>query len=306
MTKTLRNVALQAAIPLLCGLVVLNAYVVAKNIKTIALDAGQRERASEINAGISRIAFDLQAMETGQRGYLLTGDPSYLQPYNEAAGRLDARFAQLRSTLNGKDRLVEAQLESTATAKIAEMEETIRLRQQGYRHRAFLVVDSNRGKELMEEARTKLAALSAAQISNAARSDRAMGESVRRAVRQSVLASGMLLVVTVITFLALNHHRRVLAIAAAARAQELRAATVQLERVTSTVLNEVRGPVEEMRNHANSLLDLYGGFLPHQGQEKAERIENGAGQMMRVLDDLFANAPPVKVEPLAHPHTLSA
>jgi CHASE3 domain sensor protein len=48
-----------------------------------------------IQADISGVLKDLTDMETGQRGYL-TGDPSYLQPYTDAKGRIGTDFAGLR------------------------------------------------------------------------------------------------------------------------------------------------------------------------------------------------------------------
>jgi CHASE3 domain sensor protein len=294
MTNTLRKIALQITIPVLWGLIVLNAYLVSKNLKLIQKNTTQRVEASEMQAGISDVAFDLQDMETGQRGYLLTGDPSYLKPYSEANGRLAVHFANLRSRLMGKapqDRSLETQLESVAESKIAEMKETIRLRELGYRHRAFLIVSSNRGKDLMDEARTTLDALSLAQTRNVARYDREMSESVGRAVKESAFASCILLFVTVVTFLAFNRYRKRLEVGYARHAEELQATSLQLEQFTSTIFHDFRALVEQMRSYANTLLDVYGGFLPRQGQEKAERIEDGAGQMISLLDDLSKNSP---------------
>jgi len=42
---------------------------------------------------------DLTDMETGQRGYLLTADASYLQPYSEAKARIEKDFSSIRSGL---------------------------------------------------------------------------------------------------------------------------------------------------------------------------------------------------------------
>ena len=293
MTNTLRKIALQITIPVLCGLIVLNTYLVSKNLKLIQRNTAQRVEASEMQAGISNVVVDLQDMETGQRGYLLTGDASYLKPYNEANGRLAAHFANLRSRLAGKaprDRSLETQLESVAESKIAEMKETIRLRELGYRHRAFLIVGSNRGKELMDEARTTLDALSSAQTSNVVRYDQEMRQSISRAVQESALASFILLVVTVVTFVGFNTYRKRLEVWYARHAEELHATSLQLELFKSTIFQDFRARVEQMRSYANTLLDVYGGFLPRQGQEKTEHIENGADQMIRLLDDLSKNA----------------
>ena len=68
--------------------------------------------------------------------------PSYLQPYTDAKGRIETDFAGLRVGLvhrAERERSLESQLESLANSKQAEMERSISLRQQGYRHRAFML-----------------------------------------------------------------------------------------------------------------------------------------------------------------------
>jgi hypothetical protein len=189
------------------------------------------------------------------------------------------------------DRDLEAQLESVTESKIAEMKETIRLRELGYRHRAFQIVSSNRGKELMNQARTTLTALSSAQTRNVARYDEQMKESVSRAIRQLALASCILLAITVIALLAYDRYSKRLEIRYTRSSEQLHATSLQLEQVTSAIFHDVRELVGKMRSHANALLDVYGGFLPRQGQEKAERIEHEAGQMILLLDNLFTTSP---------------
>ncbi len=290
MTNTLRNIALQTTIVALGGLIALNAYLVSKNLAVIKSNAAHRVEASETIANISSVLIDLQDMETSQRGYLLTGDASYLQRYEDANARSATHFAKLRSTLTGKDRSLETQLESLAESKVAEMNETIRLRERGYRHRAFQIVGSNRGKQLMDEARATLDALSSAQASNVARYDRDLTESAGRAMKESIIASCVLLVVTVVTFLVFDMHRRRLERGYTRRQEELQATSLQLEQFTSTVFQGFRPQLEEMRGNASMLVGVYGGFLPRQGQEKAERIEDGAGQMICLLEDLSKNS----------------
>jgi len=294
MTNTLRNIVLRITVAVLCGLILVNVYLVSKNLKLIHKTATQRLEASNLQADISNVLLDLQEMETGQRGYLLTGDPSYLEPYSKANARLAAYFADLHSTLRAKaqqDPSLEGRLESLAELKIEEMNETIRLRELGYRHRAFQIVSSNRGKELMDEARTTLDALGSAQTGNIARYDAQMRENIGKAIKELVFANCILLGVTVVTLLAFDSYRKRVESRCARHAEELQATSLQLEQFTSTIFNDVRAPVGKVRSYANLLLDAYGGFLPRQGQEKAERIEKEAGQMIRLLDDLFKNAP---------------
>jgi CHASE3 domain sensor protein len=303
MTNTLRKIALQIAIPVVCGLILVNMYLVSKNVKVIQRSTAQRAEASEVQARIANVLVDLQDMETGQRGYLMTGDAAYLKPFNEANGRLSADFAALRTKLSGKDSSLEKQLETVATSKIGEMKETISLRERGYRHRAFLIVNSNRGKELMDEARSTLDALSATQNANVTRYEQEMAQSITTTVKESVLASIVLLVVSAVTFLGFHTYRKRLEIGCVRHTAELHAASQKLELYTSSIFHDLRARVEQIRAYAGTLLDVYDGYLPHQGQEKTEHIETEAGQILRLLDDLSDNSgsgDPVKVQDRRH------
>src|SRR5256885_3987936 len=53
-------------------------------------------RAREAQGALSAVRGALVDAETGQRGFLLTGDPRYLEPWHSAEMSLPARFADLR------------------------------------------------------------------------------------------------------------------------------------------------------------------------------------------------------------------
>lgn len=72
----------------------------------------------------------MQEAEAGQRGYLLTGDPDYLEPYQRAIIRLKPQLSLIRAQATRspqEDELV-SNLQVVTRAKFDEMEETIRLR----------------------------------------------------------------------------------------------------------------------------------------------------------------------------------
>ena len=290
MKNLLYKFALQATAPVLCGLIVLNAYFVVRNLRLLQTDTSLRLEASKLQADISQTALDLQAMETSQRGYLLTGDADYLKPYHAAQERLAAHFAALRSSLTARDRPVEAELESVASAKMAEMQETIRLREQGYRHRAFVIVGSNQGRDLMEKARTLLDSLSSAQARDMAASDKALSEGVGKTLKELAYANSILLVVTLGAMFVFHRYRSGLERGYAQHDEKLRATSRQLETLSSTIFHDCRALLREVQDHAASLLEAYGSFLPRQGHEKAQRIEEGAGRMVSVLDG-FSQTP---------------
>jgi len=72
----------------------------------------------------------LKDLETGQRGFLLTGSEEYLQSYHTGFVQIQAQFADLDALANRKalDGGLLAQLKQEIEAKLSEMEQTIRLR----------------------------------------------------------------------------------------------------------------------------------------------------------------------------------
>ncbi len=301
MKRFLWKLALQTTVPLLGMLVLVNAFLVWKNLGLIQQSTGLRVKASEVQAAIATVRIDLQTMETSQRGYLLTGDDSYLKPYHAAKEGFAHHLADLGGRLAGRDRPLVLQLESIAQAQIAEMDETIRLREQGYRHRAFLIVGSNHGQQRMEKAGELLNQLSSAQAGSAAGYESQWKESLRRTVLQSAYANAALLAVAFVTWFAFSRYRTRLELAYAQHDQQLRATSLQLGKVTSMMNHDFRVLPAEIQQHADALLDAYGDYLPPHGHQKVQRIRDGAGQMIGLLDGMSKPAPVSSPGPVAVP-----
>src|SRR6266567_8473652 len=170
----IRKATLRIGVPALLVCIALNTYLVVDHLRQMQKMAALTLESSMMQASISGVLKDLTDMETGQRGYLLTSDPSYLQPFTDARGRIETDFARLRAGLANRterERSLQSQLESLANSKQAEMERSIGLRQQGYRHRSFMLVDTNEGKDYMDEVRRIVSSLSSAESSNFVRLD---------------------------------------------------------------------------------------------------------------------------------------
>src|SRR3982075_71908 len=209
----IRKAALQIGVPALLAFMAWNAYLAVTHLNRMQKVAALTLESSAIQADLSGVLKDLTDMETGQRGYLLTEDPTYLQPYTDAKGRIGTDFAGLRLGLANRaerERSLESQLESLANSKQAEMERSISLRQQGYRHRAFMLVDSNEGMEYMDRARGLLSSLSVAETSSFARFDRQRNASLSKALAEIIVANSCLLVLTACLFGLIRYNGQVL------------------------------------------------------------------------------------------------
>src|ERR1700682_123397 len=95
----IRKVALRIGVPALLAFMAWNAYLAVNHLRDTQKIAALTLESSAIQSDLSAVLKDLTDMETGQRGYLLTADPAYLQPYNDAQGRIGADFAGLRAAL---------------------------------------------------------------------------------------------------------------------------------------------------------------------------------------------------------------
>ncbi|HEX7812803.1 MAG TPA: CHASE3 domain-containing protein, partial [Burkholderiales bacterium] len=58
----------------------------------------------EVMDGLANLLSLMKDAETGQRGYLIAGDPSYLEPYNAAVASVEAQFEKLRDLTVDNDR----------------------------------------------------------------------------------------------------------------------------------------------------------------------------------------------------------
>ena len=54
------------------------------------------DRSERVRDGLDRLLADLQDIETGARGYVITGDPSYLEPFEASLGKVNGQFESLR------------------------------------------------------------------------------------------------------------------------------------------------------------------------------------------------------------------
>lgn len=288
----IRKAALQVGVPALLAFITWNAYLAVNHLRQAQRIAALTIESSLTQADISGVLKDLTDMETGQRGYLLTEDPSYLRPFTDAKGRIGTDFARLRARLANRaeqERSQELQLESLAASKQAEMDRSISLRQKGYRRRAFMLVDSNEGMEYMESARGLLSALSQAEANNFTRFDRERSASQLMALKETIVTNLCLLVLTACLFGLARYHGQELEKQATQSRKELAIRDLQLTKLTSVLSNQARSKTSAIEANAQLLLENYGGFLPRQGQEYAEQIREASAQMERLRLDLVGS-----------------
>jgi CHASE3 domain sensor protein len=130
----------------------------------------------------------LKDAETGQRGYIITGDPAYLEPHQTSLGVFPAQLADLRR-LTADNPAQQQRLQTLTTliaAKLANLKETIELRERQGLAVASAAAMAQSGKRLMDDIRVLVAQGVADERSLLkSRTDQALADS--RHTTQSVL-----------------------------------------------------------------------------------------------------------------------
>jgi signal transduction histidine kinase len=121
----------------------------------------QIETAQQTRSAISKLVAQMLNAETGQRGYLLTGDARYLAPYNTATADINQNLTQLHGQFtHDPQQLADFDVLSQHVArKLAEMDLTVRMRKQGNEAGWKFVLSTDVGNEQMEVIREQSARL---------------------------------------------------------------------------------------------------------------------------------------------------
>ena len=107
-------------------------------------------------SALSRMMENMLDAETGLRGYLLTGDERYLQPYQKAAATINANLEELRGIYRDspEDQEDFTQLSRQIARKMSELDLSLRLRRQNNDDAWKFVLSTDVGKENMDAIRT--------------------------------------------------------------------------------------------------------------------------------------------------------
>jgi methyl-accepting chemotaxis protein len=109
----------------------------------------------QVRTELADLLSELKDAETGQRGYLITGDESYLAPYQSALAAIKGTLDDVRRlTADNPDQQRRlAAISPLVDAKLAELKQTIDLRRTNGFDAALKVVVSNTGKIYMDQIR---------------------------------------------------------------------------------------------------------------------------------------------------------
>jgi len=148
-----------AAIVIICGVLSLGAL--SRALMTRATVAHSRD----VLDASSDLLVALLDAETGERGYLLTRDTVFLEPFQGARLRTEDALARLRPLVAGRadEESRFDTLTTRARERLASLVTAIADAQHGQSELALGIVQHGPGKQLMDEARRQIAAIQASE-----------------------------------------------------------------------------------------------------------------------------------------------
>ncbi len=136
----------------------LSGTVAFRNTRTLRDDNAQIVHSHAVITALDGLLSTMQDAETGQRGFVLTGEEKYLEPYKNALTKVGpdidvvATLTQDNPTQQARIPLLRRHID----AKLAELKETIDLRRGKGQDAALAVVTTDRGKVEMDAVRSQL------------------------------------------------------------------------------------------------------------------------------------------------------
>ena len=205
---------------------------------------------------IGELKIALLSAETGQRGYVLTGEEAYLEPYKRALlsvhSTLDALETLIADTPVQRERL--DQVASLADAKLAELKQTVELRQTAGMAAATNVVNTHVGKGLMTRILSILGDLESAETLLLTQRNEERSQRFWWAGRVALASSGLALIVVALATLAVNGEvRRRAAVTRSLRESEERLRVTLRSIGDAVIATDARGDVVFMNRPAEVL-----------------------------------------------------
>ncbi len=300
--------------------VALNAWFAFRSVQVLVQGEGWVQHTWRVILQVEKVMSSVKDAETGNRGYLITGDDAYLDPYNSALAELPQEldtFSSLTSDNPSQHaRLVE--LQAVLQQRLALLKQGIALRREGNGTDVQSIVISGTGKAEMDHMRRIADDMEAEERSLLALRTRQTEDNVTRARLTIAVASAIdfLLIVMIFRYLARERQLRIateqtaakLAVArleAEEKAEEVRLLNLtleervrvrtvelettnrELEAFSYSVSHDLRAPLRTIDGFSLALEEDYALAVDDTGRDYIRRVRTGVQRMGQLIDSLL-------------------
>ena len=161
--QTRSDLVLSLSLSVIAIFFVISGILSFDRIRTLDDDFAQVQQTHEVIISLDELLSTVKDAETGQRGYVLTGDEAYLEPYSAAVNHLDEQTTTIRTLIlrEPEQQVRLARMRELIDAKMAELNSTIVARRDKGFAASLAIVENNSGKSYMDQIRSQIANMQA-------------------------------------------------------------------------------------------------------------------------------------------------
>lgn len=259
-------------------------------------DTERVEHTHEVMAGLNQTLSILKDIEAGSRGYVITGDKSFLEPYETALTAMPGQLAGLRQLMNDNSTQVKRvnKLEQLIKAKLAITKVRINT---PLNDRVEGLKQSQQAKQYMDQIRRHVSVMIDTERS-------LMEVRNRQATRSFRHTLILLFALSLLTFLTLAISYRVLEQELVRRQQnedqlrayelrlkeqirQLEASNEELERFAFVASHDLQEPLRKIQSFSALIIERYGNLFDGDSLLFMTKISKSAERMSKLIKDLL-------------------
>ncbi len=252
------------------------------------------EEAQLTRGALNELKQTILDAETGQRGYLLTGDERYLEPYTKAINQVNQQLDRLRVIFTPyKDQLDDFGILSRhISRKLAELDLSLRMRRENKEEAWRFVLTTDVGMEQMEAIRVQTNKLAAASI----RSMEQGQVQIRQTLLLSRIGVSILAIVGLLAFYMYLLQTRALLNAGVREQESLTRERDQLD----LQVRERTANLAELATHLQNVREDERGHLARELHDELGALLTAAKLDVARLKSRLGTAQPEALERLVH------
>ena len=240
----------------------------------------------------ARLSLDFVEVQTGRRGFVMTGEARELERYQSAIDRIDGDLAALQE-LTADNPYQQQQLlvlRPLLARRLAMWRESVELRKaEGFeseRQRQMM----QEGRELSESIRGTIRAMEGEETALLEQRQREVRASAQYAmqllVRGTLVGVALLMIVFALLKREISQRTR-MEQTLRLRTAELEMANKELEAFSYSVSHDLRNPLGVVDGYSHVLLTAYTDKLDKTGRDCLHRVRAVTAQMAQLIDDLL-------------------
>jgi signal transduction histidine kinase len=256
---------------------------------------------------LQAIRIDITQAVAGQRGYVLTGEDRYLEPYSDGLNQVGRDIEELRNLTSDNPEQQEAvgRLEPLVAARLAELGDGNGVRKRdGLLAGAEEVLKGNIGEQLTRRISAQIAEMRGTEDRLLSNRLKTAAASCRKMKVLVVWGNALAILILLVKGFVIHWEtgRRNLAEQSLksanerlqrrtseleSRTAELLEANIEMESFAYSVAHDLRAPLRHIAGFSNVLSQDYGRQLDAEGRRYLEKLVDGAQRMGRLVDDLL-------------------